>query len=151
MSSSFGEWLDDQDSRAFLPVELVRERFRELGVGREEGSPGFIASLLGRSAKYWREHMGEVQGAYRDPDTDRIYLPVESCRAHLERKRQRSTGKLRGPQKRQEAASARTASARPASVAKRPVHVLRFKTVGRTQDGDAKPEGRRMARTGSKD
>lgn len=79
----------------------------EVQGGPAELTPGDAARRYGRSPKYWRQkaEAGEIQGAYKDGETERWYLPNDSCRAHLAAKAQPHLSTTtrtvrRGPRKR---------------------------------------------------
>lgn len=77
-----------------FPKAAVIELLQKAGEV-EEGTPGQVAKLLGRSAKYWRGVAPEISGAYQE-DSGRWRLPLAACRAHLARKRAKREGP-RGP------------------------------------------------------
>lgn len=66
----------------------LRQAITETMGGPAELTPGDAAKRYGRSAKFWRRkaEAGEIEGAYRDRETERWYLPNEGCREHLARK-----------------------------------------------------------------
>lgn len=63
---------------------------QEMQGGPAELTPGQAAARFGRSPKYWRAkaEAGEIPGAYKDPETERWYLPNQACRDFLAGKAQ---------------------------------------------------------------
>jgi hypothetical protein len=78
---------------------------QEMEGGPAELTPGQAAKRFGRSAKYWRAQAaaGAINGAYLDGETERWYLPNNSCQAHLAAKARPSSiasrRTRRGPRK----------------------------------------------------
>lgn len=74
---------------AIITIQVRAEDYaravQELEGGPAELTPGQAAKRYGRSAKYWRAQAtaGAINGAYVDGETERWYLPSDSCRAHL--------------------------------------------------------------------